>query len=292
MAEKQAMIIKYKYLEYVKNANLSDADSWIFIKSLIEYDKTGKTPEYINPVLSGLFAVIKYELDENRVKWEEVAKVKSEAGKKGGAPKGNKNARKQTEQAKQADGCINKENKQNKQKQHDSGSVSDHDLVSSPSNKYINSGGGNNQPPPHILKNIKNESAKHGFFIDDKIAKLFFNSNINVSWLTGDYSFLEYCAVTVKIRYNEKENAELKPLYISAVTKWDDLRESYQQWEDEQKKAAAEILKKKMQKELFEKPPICECGHQTEKTYHDYSQCPECRKTYVYDWKKIKWENE
>jgi hypothetical protein len=83
MAEKFSVLIKYKYLEYIDNAKLSDSDAWIFMKGIIEYDKSGTDPVFKNPVLTGLFAVIKSDLDGNREKWNGTIKTKSEAGKKG-----------------------------------------------------------------------------------------------------------------------------------------------------------------------------------------------------------------
>ena len=83
MPEKYSVLIKYKYLEYIDNAKLSDADAWIFLKGIIEYDKTGMEPVYANPVLTGLFAVAKLDLDQNRENWEGVSKTRSKSGKKG-----------------------------------------------------------------------------------------------------------------------------------------------------------------------------------------------------------------
>jgi hypothetical protein len=83
MAEKYAVLIKYKYLEYIESAKLSDADAWLLMKGAIEYDKTGIEPVYTNPVLSGLFAVIKIDLDQNRKSYEAVSEERSKAGKEG-----------------------------------------------------------------------------------------------------------------------------------------------------------------------------------------------------------------
>jgi hypothetical protein len=83
MAEKYAVLIKYKYLEYIESAKLSDADAWAFLKGIIEYDKTGIAPIYSNPVLSGLFAVVKIDLDKNKESYEAVSQERSKAGKEG-----------------------------------------------------------------------------------------------------------------------------------------------------------------------------------------------------------------
>jgi hypothetical protein len=87
MAEKYSVLVKYKYLEYIDNAKLSNSDAWIFMKGIIEYDKTGKIPAFKNPVLTGLFAVLKVDLDKNREKWEEKVVRNKENGKKGGRPR-------------------------------------------------------------------------------------------------------------------------------------------------------------------------------------------------------------
>jgi hypothetical protein len=107
MTEKYAALIKYKYLEYIDSAKLSDADAWAFMKSIIEYDKTGTEPIYSNPVLSGLFAVVKIDLDKNKENYEATAQARSEAGKEGakkrwGKAKDNKNSKSQDDIAKMA----------------------------------------------------------------------------------------------------------------------------------------------------------------------------------------------
>jgi hypothetical protein len=83
MTEKHAVLIKYKYLEYIDSAKLSDADAWTFLKSIIEYDKTGMEPTYSNPVLLGLFAVVKIDLDKNKENYEAVLEERRKAGKEG-----------------------------------------------------------------------------------------------------------------------------------------------------------------------------------------------------------------
>ena len=83
MADKYSVLIKYKYLEYIESANLSNDDAWTFMKSIIEYDRTGVIPEYENPILSGLFAVVKIDLDKNKENYEAVSEVRSNAGKEG-----------------------------------------------------------------------------------------------------------------------------------------------------------------------------------------------------------------
>jgi len=291
MIKKHAVLIKYKYLDYIENARLSDADAWIFLKGIIEYDRSKTMPCYENNVLTGLFAAVKLDLDQNSENYEKITKEKSEAGKKGGAPKGNQNARKQS---KQTDACYASKNKQNNQNQHDSGCDSGYDsdlefesdLVSSSKNKRVKKSDGGSksqQPPQEVINIIKKESEAHGFFIDTKIANLFLNSGIDQTWFYPPFSFLEYCAQFVIKKYHEKDIDELKPLYISAAKGWEDLRDSYPKWEKEE-------LQKKKQEDNFSNLPKCKCGEQTNKTYNNYAQCPKCNQSYEFNYKKALWQ--
>jgi hypothetical protein len=83
MAEKYSVLIKYKYLEYIESAKLSEADAWKLMRGIIKYDETEETPVFENPVLTGIFAVIKLDLDQNKENYEAVSQERSEAGKKG-----------------------------------------------------------------------------------------------------------------------------------------------------------------------------------------------------------------
>jgi hypothetical protein len=83
MAEKYAVLIKYKYLEYIENAGLSEADAWRLMRGIIEYDKSGALPVFENPVSTALFAIIKADIDSNKEKWEKTIEARRNAGKKG-----------------------------------------------------------------------------------------------------------------------------------------------------------------------------------------------------------------
>jgi hypothetical protein len=145
MAEKFAVLIKYKYLEYVENANLSDADSWQLMKGIIKYDRDREIPIFSNPILTALFAIIKTDLDSNREKWEEKAIVNRENGKKGGRPRKIDKTHDNPKKAKKPSGLSETQNNPKNPEKHDSGSG--YDLVSE-----FESGGGNDlenkEPPP------------------------------------------------------------------------------------------------------------------------------------------------
>lgn len=302
MTKKYSVLIKYKYLEYIESANIPDNEAWTFIKAIIEYDKSGTMPNFTNPVLTGLFAVVKLDLDQNRESYEEVSKSRSSSGKKGAKARWEKNSKnsncqKTTENIANDSNC--QKNAKTMAKMHDSGGDSGYDLgyesdlELSSKNININKGGGYIQPPPQILKQIKKESGAQGFFIDSKIAKIFYNCGIDTVWLSESFSFLEYCALSVKQKYPEKNNDELKPIFISAVKDWEDLRDSYPQWKLKQEK----IVKKKEHELEIEKvknnpPQICACGNKLKYvSTWDCMVCEssECMNKYEFDETQIKW---
>ncbi len=62
--------------------------------------------------LQVLFSVFTSQIDSCNEKWEKIRQVRAEAGRKGGAKKGNQNAAKQ-KQAKQANVCFAKQKQAN-----------------------------------------------------------------------------------------------------------------------------------------------------------------------------------
>ena len=82
-------------------------------EAVAEYGVLGTVPDFteIDPMglINGVFAAIKYVIDIAKANRGTISNVRSKAGKNGGAPKGNQNARKHPKTSK------NKQNKQNKQ---------------------------------------------------------------------------------------------------------------------------------------------------------------------------------
>lgn len=100
------------YTEDIDNLaeELSEEAIGRLIIAINKYVKTQELPDFIDPIMSMAFKFIKNKLDKDLNKWEQIKQARSEAGKKGGAPKGNSNAKKksidnyeekQTKQAKQ-----------------------------------------------------------------------------------------------------------------------------------------------------------------------------------------------
>ena len=103
---------------------LQDADRLALYDCICEYSLNGKEPENLSPIANSLFTLMRPNIDSSNKKY--AASV--ENGKKGGAPKGNQNAKKQPK---------NNQSKQPKNKQdydldsdYDSDSEKDFDIDS------------------------------------------------------------------------------------------------------------------------------------------------------------------
>lgn len=81
--------------------------------AICAYAFEGTLPE--DPIVSAMTALMRSTIDRDKAKWESVREKRVAAGRKGGAPKGNKNAQKQANQAKQSNACSAQNKKQLKQ---------------------------------------------------------------------------------------------------------------------------------------------------------------------------------
>lgn len=97
---------------------LSDAQCGVLFKAILRYADTGERLESEDLVVQVLFSVFISQIDSCNEKWEKIRQVRAEAGRKGGAKKGNQNATKQ-KQTKQANACFakQKQTKTSKNKQ-------------------------------------------------------------------------------------------------------------------------------------------------------------------------------
>jgi len=176
MVKKSAVLIKYKYLEYIENAKLSDTDAWNLLKGAIEYDKTGIEPVYTNPILSGLFVVIKIDLDQNRENYEAVSEERSKAGKEGAKkrwegknPDNDNDSHNMANMAKDSKCHKDMANMANMANMHGSGSDLDSDIALENSNTTIA-----DSYESAITANIsrfQNECERLGFKTDKRGAK-------------------------------------------------------------------------------------------------------------------------
>ena len=99
-----SMIFYMSFFSGVKAAGLSGEERAEFYEALGMYAIAGEMPNFDNPILQGFFNVCKPSIDAN-IRKREKHRICVMNGKKGGAPKGNQNARKYTK--KTDDNCGN-----------------------------------------------------------------------------------------------------------------------------------------------------------------------------------------
>lgn len=85
---KDSMIVYATYLE--KFRRLSDQQFGCLMRAAMEYQMTGEVPSIDDMAVSVAFDIVKYDLDVNRQKYDEVCEKRREAGAKGGLAKASK----------------------------------------------------------------------------------------------------------------------------------------------------------------------------------------------------------
>lgn len=108
-SKKESFVLHISQYESIKV--LQDRDAGRLLKAIYQYAIDQTIKEDLSPVAMMAFTFIKTRMDEDRAHYEAVCEAHRNSGRKGGAPAGNQNARKQ-DQANQPNGCINKQNNQ------------------------------------------------------------------------------------------------------------------------------------------------------------------------------------
>lgn len=93
MEGKESFILYKKYLEYFKQLNLEERGQLITL--ILEYVNDLNPPDPENIMIKTFFQVIKIDLKSDLKRWKEQCETNRINGAKGGAPKGNQNARKE-----------------------------------------------------------------------------------------------------------------------------------------------------------------------------------------------------
>jgi len=130
-------------------------------------------------------------------------KINSDNGKKGGAPEGNTNAKKQSE------------------------------IVSDEAAKQ----------PTLFISNyleIVTDIEKLGMYIDENTVKGFLASGIDPLWLSTPNSYFEFINECVIERYGDKTKNEKTRLFIDAVKTWGEKRREYPGWKAKKEKVKKE----------------------------------------------------
>ena len=233
MAGKYALYLPYKVLDSLSSGNVTDSEFREFIMGLAEYDRSGIFPASRTAGFRMMYELLKPDLDFAKAKYEEIVEKRREAGKLGGAPLGNKNAKKNTskpaKQAKQADNSI-----QMLEKRISSGS----ELTTT------------------IFLYVKNKAAEHGFFLDDRETENLIQT-INADWFEG-HDFIDFIAETVRREYGNKPQRERHKIFRKLLFDARNLKEQYPQWHEAQIKADTENARREA---MATKPRTCPvCG--------------------------------
>ena len=93
MAERNSFVVYTEWYDYIKELETDEERSRLFL-ALFEYKTTGKQPVDFKGPLKIVFMMMRSALDRDSAKYDEVCEKRAAGGSKGGAPKGNQNARK------------------------------------------------------------------------------------------------------------------------------------------------------------------------------------------------------
>lgn len=136
-----------------------------FYEAILEYSLNGMKME-VAPELE-LFMTYAYRLiDKDKERYEKKCEKRREAGRRGGAPIGNQNARKHEEQTNQSNACFNNQNNQTQSIQanndNDNGNVNDNDK----DNDFYNNEKSNKSPltPKGVERHGGAESFKDFYY--------------------------------------------------------------------------------------------------------------------------------
>jgi hypothetical protein len=124
-------------------------------------------------------------------------------------------------------------------------------------------------PAKSPIDMVLENSADVGFFIETDVAGRLVSS-IDPSWIDGPHTFMELAAERARGgRYSSLPEDEQKAIYLSALFKWDDLRQEYPKWrtvleaKDEKERITREEAERQLKQEEARKdnrPLVCQCG--------------------------------
>jgi hypothetical protein len=144
---------------------------------------------------------------------------------------------------------------------------------------------GEKRPPPKDLYIFIKETVKaHGFYIDEPVAKKIANSIPDPAWFTAEHSIIDLVAEKINDIYADKPKEERKKLFVSALTKWENIQDEYPDWLNKKIEADKERALEKLRNTP---PPICpHC--QTD--MGGKRICPNCNGSVVFSDEKKAWQ--
>lgn len=271
MSEKFALYVPKKIIKVLKE-KATASQFREFIIGLEDYDETGTIPVFDSEILNIVFEMTKTNLDFAKKKYEDIVEKRRAAGRLGGAPLGNQNARK-TEQGVNSDN-QGQPNQPNQANQADKSKEMRDKKVSSSRVDFTD----------------KLTTTFSCFCINKQKAKELC-VGINPSWLSGDFSYPEYITGVVEENYTDKPQDEKTKLFITIFTA-EDRKKSYLQWKKEQMaEAAKKEARKKLEAAKNNLPRKCVfCGNKKLVAGHEVFKCVMCNAICVFSNGEWQWE--
>jgi hypothetical protein len=143
-------------------------------------------------------------------------------------------------------------------------------------------------PAKSQIDMVLEKSAELGFFIEANVAGRLVSS-IDPSWIDGPHTFMKLAAERARGgRYSDLPDDEQKAIYLSALFKWNDLRQEYPKWratleaKDEKERIAREEAERRLQREEARKvnrPSVCQCGSELDEVL----RCSACGGEYEFN---------
>jgi len=311
MAGKYALYLPFHIITALESEGFSDAEIGAFIRGIIKYHLEGITPRFNDRALNLLFSDNKPEFDHNIEKYKTMVEARREAGKKGGAPRGNanatgnrgggaplrnKNAAKTKNKHKQMFEFNAK--KQTQAKQADIELDIELDKRISGSGEVVFA----KQPTQTTAKTFISTCKKLGYYLDKKKAEEILNAGIDPSWLSGPFIYPEYIDEVIQENYASKPPEQKRKLFRTIIAA-EDRKESFLAWR-KSKEAEAATTKENRQREIIERekrrkmdelrnlgPGSCgNCGASLAAPDGRQGTCPSCEFNYELDEERGRWE--
>jgi hypothetical protein len=311
MAGKYALYLPYKVLDALSNGNVTDSQFREFIMGLVEYDKSGAFPASHTAGFAMMFELLKPDLDFAKAKYEDIIEKRRNAGKQGGAPKGNKNAvgnrgggAPAGNQNAKKDAPDQEPEKQTQAKQADNSNQ-----LSVVSNQYTDKRSSSGEvvfskQPPQTTTTFMNVCKKIGYHLDRKKAAEILNTGIDPAWFSGSFTFPEFIAGYIQNTYQNKPQHEKRNLFMALLAK-EDKKDAFLEWrknkeaetaaqeERHQRDIAVQERRRKLGELRKTGPQKCgNCGGTIPAPEGNRGTCHSCKFDFVLIEERLLWEFE
>jgi len=130
---------------------------------------------------------------------------------------------------------------------------------------------------------VKDRVKQHGFYVDDQVVTKIIASITNTDWLTHQYSIIDFAAEKINDAYEDKPKEERKKLFVSALTKWDNIRDEYPDWRIKKIKADEKRALEKLRNTPPRLCPYCNTD------FEGVRICPQCNGSVDFNEDKKEW---